>query len=159
MSARQGKTADYQKQYRENHKEGAQEYKRNLFQERKDTLLQKCLCECGKYYTVCHKRRHEKNKATYRVYKQQKSIVLIIYSVLLIYMFFNKPKKLKEAKRIGKPAESIQFKNALTKKLNTSGYDTIRSIVDKNEQAVIALPQVDKTYLKITIRIQIIIKI
>ena len=61
-------------------------------------------------------------------------------------MFFNKPKKPKEAKRVGKPPESIQFKNALTKRLNNSGYETIRSIVDKDEQAIIALPQGDKTY-------------
>ena len=60
-------------------------------------------------------------------------------------MFFNKPKKHKEPKRVGKPPESVQFKNALTKKLNTSGYETIRSIVDKDEHSII-LPQGDKTY-------------
>ena len=62
VSQNKQKTVEYQTQYRELHKEGAQEYKRNWFQEHKDTLLQKCLCECGKYYTACHKRRHERTK-------------------------------------------------------------------------------------------------
>ena len=56
------KTEIYQRQYREDHKEETQEYKRNYFQENKDQILKRCVCECGVYYTSCHKRRHERTK-------------------------------------------------------------------------------------------------
>ena len=61
-------------------------------------------------------------------------------------MLFNKPKKQKEPTRIGKPPENIQFKNSLKKKLNTSGYENIRNIVDRDEQAVSILQQGDNTH-------------
>ena len=72
-------------------------------------------------------------------------------------MFFNKPKKPKETKRVGKPPESVQFKNASTKKVNNSGYETIRSIVDKDEQLLLFYRKVIKQ--KMIIRISIIKKI
>ena len=58
-------------------------------------------------------------------------------------MMFNKPKHIKEPNRVGKPSESLQFKTKLNKKLSHSGYDTIREIVEKHEEAII-LPPNDK---------------
>ena len=67
------KTQAYQKQYREDHKEETREYKRNYFQENKEKLLKRCMCECGKYYTMCHKARHEKTKRHIEFMSQQEA--------------------------------------------------------------------------------------
>lgn len=38
------------------------EYGKKYYQDKKEILFQKHLCECGKYYTYQHKKRHEKSQ-------------------------------------------------------------------------------------------------
>ena len=58
-------------------------------------------------------------------------------------MMFNKPKHIKEPHRVGKPSESLRFKNNLNKKLNNSAYDSIRNIIEEGEN-VASQPQLEK---------------
>ena len=46
---------------------------------------------------------------------------------------FNKPKHIKEPHRVGKPSESLRFKNNLNKKLNNSAYESIRNIIEEGD--------------------------
>ena len=46
---------------------------------------------------------------------------------------FNKPKHIKEPHRVGKPSESLRFKNNLNKKINNSAYESIRSIIEEGD--------------------------
>ena len=56
---------------------------------------------------------------------------------------FNKPIRIKEPHRVGKPSESQKFKNNLNKKLNNSAYDSIRTIIEEGEN-VASQPQLEK---------------
>ena len=56
---------------------------------------------------------------------------------------FNKPRRIKEPHRVGKPSESQKFKNNLNKKLNNSAYDSIRNIIEEGEN-VASQPQLEK---------------
>ena len=58
-------------------------------------------------------------------------------------MMFNKPRRIKEPHRVGKPSESQKFKNNLNKKLNNSAYDSIRNIIEEGEN-VASQPQLEK---------------
>ena len=58
-------------------------------------------------------------------------------------MMFNKPRRIKEPHRVGKPSESQKFKNNLNKKLNNSAYDSIRKIIEEGEN-VASQPQLEK---------------
>ena len=55
-------------------------------------------------------------------------------------MMFNKPKHIKEPHRVGKPSESLRFKNNLNKKLNNSAYESIRNIIEEGDH-VVSQPQ------------------
>ena len=57
-------------------------------------------------------------------------------------MMFNKPKHIKEPHRVGKPSESLRFKNSLNKKLNNS-YESIRNIIAEGDN-VVSQPQLEK---------------
>ena len=46
-------------------------------------------------------------------------------------MMFNKPKHIKEPNRVGKPSESVRFKNKLVKNMNNSAYESIRNIIEE----------------------------
>ena len=48
----------------------------------------------------------------------------------------NKEKHKKEIVRVGKPLESLRFKNSIVRKMNNSSYEAIRSIVETDTQAV-----------------------
>ena len=48
----------------------------------------------------------------------------------------NKERHKKEIVRVGKPPETLRFKNSIVRKMNNSGYEAIRSIVETNDQAV-----------------------
>ena len=48
-------------------------------------------------------------------------------------MMFNKPKHIKEPHRVGKPSESLRFKNNLNKKLSNSAYESIRNIIEEGD--------------------------
>ena len=56
---------------------------------------------------------------------------------------FNKPKHIKEPHRVGKPSESLRFKNSLNKKLNNSAYESIRNIIAEGDN-VVSQPQLEK---------------
>ena len=56
---------------------------------------------------------------------------------------FNKPKHIKERHRVGKPSESLRFKNNLNKKLNNSAYESIRNIMEEGDH-VVSQPQLEK---------------
>ena len=58
-------------------------------------------------------------------------------------MMFNKPKHIKEPHRVGKPSESLRFKNKLIKNMNSSAYDSIRNIIGEGEN-VASHPQLEK---------------
>ena len=58
-------------------------------------------------------------------------------------MMFNKPKHIKEPNRVGKPSESLRFKNNLNKKLNNSAYESIRHIIEEGDN-VVSQPQLEK---------------
>ena len=49
---------------------------------------------------------------------------------------FNKPKHIKEPHRVGKPSESLKFKNNLNKKLNNSAYESIRNIIEEGDGGI-----------------------
>ena len=55
-------------------------------------------------------------------------------------MMFNKPRYIKSPNIVGKPSESLRFKNKLNKNLNNSAYESIRNIVEEGEN-IIQLPQ------------------
>ena len=46
---------------------------------------------------------------------------------------FNKPKHIKEPHRVGKPSESVRFRNKVVKAMNNSAYESIRNIIDEGE--------------------------
>ena len=48
-------------------------------------------------------------------------------------MMFNKPKHIKEPHRVGKPSESVRFRNKVVKTMNNSAYESIRNIIDEGE--------------------------
>ena len=48
-------------------------------------------------------------------------------------MMFNKPKHIKEPTRVGKPSESLRFKNNLNRKLSNSAYESLRNIIEERE--------------------------
>ena len=50
-------------------------------------------------------------------------------------MMFNKLKHIKEPHRVGKPSESLRFKNNLNKKLNNSAYESIPNIIEEGDNA------------------------
>ena len=56
---------------------------------------------------------------------------------------FNKPKHIKESHRVGKPSESVRFKNKVVKTMNNSAYESIRNIIDEGEN-VASQPQLEK---------------
>ena len=56
---------------------------------------------------------------------------------------FNKPKHIKEQHRVGKPSESLRFKNNLNNKLNKSAYESIRNIIEEGDH-VVSQPQLEK---------------
>ena len=58
-------------------------------------------------------------------------------------MMSNKPKHIKEPPRVGKPSESLRFKNNLNKKLNNSAYESIRNIIEEGNN-VVSQPQLEK---------------
>ena len=58
-------------------------------------------------------------------------------------MMFNKPKYIKEPRRVGKPSESLRFKTNLNKKLNNSAYESIRNIIEEGDN-VVSQPQLEK---------------
>ena len=58
-------------------------------------------------------------------------------------MMFNKPKHIKEPHRVGKPSESLRFKNNLNNKLNKSAYESIRNIIEEGDH-VVSQPQLEK---------------
>ena len=58
-------------------------------------------------------------------------------------MMFNKPKHIKEPHRVGKPSESLRFKNKLIKNMNNSACDSIRNIIEEGEN-VASQPQLEK---------------
>ena len=58
-------------------------------------------------------------------------------------MMFNKPKHIREPRRVGKPSESQKFKNSLNTKLNNSAYESIRNIIEEGDNTV-AQPQLEK---------------
>ena len=59
----------------------------------------------------------------------------------------NKERHRKEIARVGKPSESLRFKNTLVQKMNNSSYDAIRNIIETNNQAV-EQPQMVKPITK-----------
>ena len=58
-------------------------------------------------------------------------------------MMFNKPKHIKEPHHVGKPSESLRFKNKLIKTMNNSAYESIRNIIDEGDN-VVSQPQLEK---------------
>ena len=62
---------------------------------------------------------------------------------LYYYMMFNKPKHIKEPHRVGKPSESLRFKNKLVKTVNNSAYESIRKIIEEGDN-VASHPQLEK---------------
>ena len=80
---------EYQKLYRETHKESNKEYqelyqienkekikeqRKEYFQKNKHHILQSIMCECGKAYTKCHYKRHiETNR--HQEYLKNKNII------------------------------------------------------------------------------------
>ena len=58
-------------------------------------------------------------------------------------MMFNKPKHIKEPHRVGKPSESVRFKNKLVKNMNKSAYASIQNIIEEGEN-VASQPQLEK---------------
>ena len=58
-------------------------------------------------------------------------------------MMFNKPKHIKEPHRVGKPSESLRFKNKLIKTMNNSAYESIRNIIEEGDN-VASHPQLEK---------------
>jgi hypothetical protein len=54
------KVLEYQNKFRLENKESIAKYKKDYFGKNKAHLCQKLLCECGKNYTIGHKKRHEK---------------------------------------------------------------------------------------------------
>ena len=58
-------------------------------------------------------------------------------------MMFNKPKHIKEPHRVGKPSESVRFKNKLVKNMNNSAYESIRNIIEEGDN-VASQPQLEK---------------
>ena len=53
---------DKQKQYWKNHKDKYAQLKHQRYQEKKEELNQKGLCQCGSVYSQVHKLRHERTK-------------------------------------------------------------------------------------------------
>ena len=51
-------------------------------------------------------------------------------------MMFNKPKHIKEPHRVGKPSESLRFKNRLDKNFSSSAYESIRNIIEESDNAI-----------------------
>ena len=58
-------------------------------------------------------------------------------------MMFNKPKHIKEPHKVGKPPESQQYKNNFNKKLNNSAYESIRNIIEEDNN-IAPQPQFQK---------------
>eukprot|EP00438_Fugacium_kawagutii_P005314 Skav210288 [mRNA] locus=scaffold475:16106:16633:+ [translate_table: standard] len=52
----------YKKTYYEEHKEKSKVCNKSNYQRNKEQLLEQHLCDCGKYYTYCHQKRHEKSQ-------------------------------------------------------------------------------------------------
>ena len=65
----------------------------------------------------------------------------------IVYIMLNKERHKKEIVRVGKPPETLRFKNSIVRKMNNSGYEAIRSIVETNDQAV-QQPQITTQPLK-----------
>jgi hypothetical protein len=53
---------DKHKQYREDHKDNYKQLHRKWYQDNKEALNQKGLCQCGSVYSQVHKLRHERSK-------------------------------------------------------------------------------------------------
>ena len=58
-------------------------------------------------------------------------------------MMFNKPKHIKEPHKVGKPSESQKYKNNFNKKLNNSAYESIRNIIEEDNN-IAPQPQLEK---------------
>ena len=58
-------------------------------------------------------------------------------------MMLNKPKHIKEPHRVGKPSESVRFKNKLVKTMNNSAYESIWNIIEEGDN-VASQPQLEK---------------
>ena len=56
---------------------------------------------------------------------------------------FNKPEHINESRRVGKPSESLRFRNKLNTKLNNPAYDTIRDTIEEGDN-VVSQPQLEK---------------
>ena len=67
----------------------------------------------------------------------------LCFNLCYYNMMFNKPKHIKEPHRVGKPSESLRFKNSLNKKLNNSAYESIRNIIAEGDN-VVSQPQLEK---------------
>ena len=59
----------------------------------------------------------------------------------------NKERHRKEIVRVGKPSESLRFKNTIVRKMNNSSYEAIRNIVETDSQ-VVEQPQMANHILK-----------
>ena len=59
-------------------------------------------------------------------------------------MMFNKPKHIKEPHRVGKPSESVRFRNKVVKTMNNSAYESIRNVIDEGENVASSQPQLEK---------------
>ena len=53
---------------------------------------------------------------------------------------FYKQRYSKPPNRVGKPSESLQFKNNLVKKIKNGSYEQIRSIVEGSEETIAFVP-------------------
>ena len=60
----------------------------------------------------------------------------LCFNLYYYNMTFNKPKHIKEPHRVGKPSESLKFKNNLNKKLNNSAYESIRNIIEEGDGGI-----------------------
>ena len=67
----------------------------------------------------------------------------LCFNLYYCNMMFNKPKHIQEPHRVGKPSESLRFKNNLNKKLNNSAYESIRNIMEEGDH-VMTQPQLQK---------------
>jgi hypothetical protein len=59
------------KEYYEEHKEEKILYDKNRYESMKEKLNEKCICKCGKKYTLQNKTRHEKTKKHQQYLQQQ----------------------------------------------------------------------------------------
>jgi len=55
------KRQEQNKTYREQHKEKYKQYSRDYYNNHKHLLFQKNMCDCGKMYSLSHKKRHEES--------------------------------------------------------------------------------------------------